>query len=126
MNRITRDVWIAWLLTCAASAAGQATNAAGALLERSGESAPETRLHPDGLEGHLGRGLQLQRALYGFQHFRAPQGRAERGAGQLDPEDLSRGGVSVGDLRRLVIVPYGRMQLDDVKAGPIDRRLGLD
>ncbi len=27
--------------------------------------------------------------------------------------------------RRLVIVPYGRMQLVDVKAGPIDRRLGV-
>jgi uncharacterized protein len=27
--------------------------------------------------------------------------------------------------RRLVIVPYGRMQLVDVKAGPIDRRLGI-
>lgn len=27
--------------------------------------------------------------------------------------------------RRLVIVPYGRMQLVDVKAGPIDRALGI-
>lgn len=27
--------------------------------------------------------------------------------------------------RRLVIVPYGRMQLVDVKAGPIDRRMGI-
>lgn len=27
--------------------------------------------------------------------------------------------------RRLVIVPYGRMQLVDVRAGPLDRRLGL-
>ena len=27
--------------------------------------------------------------------------------------------------RRLVIVPYGRMQLVDITAGPIDRRLGL-
>jgi membrane protein YdbS with pleckstrin-like domain len=27
--------------------------------------------------------------------------------------------------RRLVIVPYGRMQLVDVKAGPIDRLLGV-
>ena len=27
--------------------------------------------------------------------------------------------------RRLVIVPYGRMQLVDVKAGPIDRRFGV-
>lgn len=27
--------------------------------------------------------------------------------------------------RRLVIVPYGRMQLVDVKAGPIDRSLGV-
>ncbi len=27
--------------------------------------------------------------------------------------------------RRLVIVPYGRMQLVDVKAGPIDRSFGL-
>ena len=27
--------------------------------------------------------------------------------------------------RRLVIVPYGRMQLVDVKAGPIDRWLGI-
>ncbi len=34
--------------------------------------------------------------------------------------------VSSGILfRRLVIVPYGRMQLVDVKAGPIDRWLGL-
>lgn len=28
-------------------------------------------------------------------------------------------------LRRLVVVPYGRMQLVDVKAGPIDRYLGI-
>jgi membrane protein YdbS with pleckstrin-like domain len=28
-------------------------------------------------------------------------------------------------MRRLVIVPYGRMQLVDVQAGPIDRALGL-
>ena len=27
--------------------------------------------------------------------------------------------------RRLVIVPYGRMQLVDVKAGPIDRWMGI-
>ena len=34
--------------------------------------------------------------------------------------------VSSGILfRRLVIVPYGRMQLVDVKAGPIDRWLGV-
>ena len=34
--------------------------------------------------------------------------------------------VSSGILfRRLVIVPYGRMQLVDVKAGPIDRVLGV-
>jgi len=34
--------------------------------------------------------------------------------------------VSSGILfRRMVIVPYGRMQLVDVKAGPIDRALGL-
>jgi membrane protein YdbS with pleckstrin-like domain len=34
--------------------------------------------------------------------------------------------VSSGILfRRLVIVPYGRMQLVDVKAGPIDRALGI-
>lgn len=34
--------------------------------------------------------------------------------------------VSSGILfRRLVIVPYGRMQLVDVKAGPIDRMLGV-
>ena len=34
--------------------------------------------------------------------------------------------VSSGILfRRLVIVPYGRMQLVDVTAGPIDRALGL-
>jgi uncharacterized protein len=28
-------------------------------------------------------------------------------------------------IRRLVVVPYGRMQLVDVKAGPIDRWMGL-
>ena len=28
-------------------------------------------------------------------------------------------------LRRLVIVPYGRMQMVDLRAGPIDRRLGI-
>ena len=34
--------------------------------------------------------------------------------------------VSSGILfRRMVIVPYGRMQLVDVKAGPIDRALGV-
>ena len=44
-------------------------------------------------------------------------GYAERG------DDLL---VSSGIMfRRLVIVPYGRMQLVDVKAGPIDRWLGI-
>lgn len=28
-------------------------------------------------------------------------------------------------VRRLVIVPYGRMQMVDLRAGPIDRRLGI-
>ncbi len=28
-------------------------------------------------------------------------------------------------IRRLVIVPYGRMQLVDVNAGPLDRRFGI-
>jgi membrane protein YdbS with pleckstrin-like domain len=41
----------------------------------------------------------------------------------LRPDDLL---VTRGILfRRLVIVPYGRMQLVDVKAGPIDRLCGV-
>lgn len=41
----------------------------------------------------------------------------------LRPDDLL---VTSGILfRRLVIVPYGRMQLVDVKAGPIDRLCGV-
>ena len=41
----------------------------------------------------------------------------------LRPDDLL---VTNGILfRRLVIVPYGRMQLVDVKAGPIDRLCGV-
>ena len=41
----------------------------------------------------------------------------------LRPDDLIV--VSGIMFRRLVVVPYGRMQLVDVKRGPIDRHFGL-
>ena len=51
-------------------------------------------------------------------------GRRVRSYGYCErPDDLL---VTSGILfRRLVIVPYGRMQLVDVTAGPIDRSLGI-
>ena len=51
-------------------------------------------------------------------------GRRVRSFGYAERDDdlLVTSGIM---FRRLVIVPYGRMQLVDVKAGPIDRRLGI-
>lgn len=51
-------------------------------------------------------------------------GRRVRSFGYAERDDdlLVTSGIL---FRRLVIVPYGRMQLVDVKAGPIDRRLGI-
>jgi len=47
-----------------------------------------------------------------------------RAIGYAEREDdllVTRGVI----FRQLVVVPYGRMQFVDVKAGPLDRRLGL-
>ena len=51
-------------------------------------------------------------------------GRRVRSFGYAERDDdlLVTSGIL---FRRLVIVPYGRMQLVDVKAGPIDRWLGI-
>jgi membrane protein YdbS with pleckstrin-like domain len=51
-------------------------------------------------------------------------GRRVRSFGYCERGDdlLVRSGIM---FRRLVIVPYGRMQLVDVRAGPIDRWLGI-
>ena len=51
-------------------------------------------------------------------------GRRVRSYGYAERDDdlLVRSGIL---FRRLVIVPYGRMQLVDVTAGPIDRILGV-
>jgi len=51
-------------------------------------------------------------------------GRRVRSYGYAERDDdlLVRSGIL---FRRLVIVPYGRMQLVDVTAGPIDRMLGV-
>ena len=51
-------------------------------------------------------------------------GRRVRSYGYVERADdlLVRSGIM---FRRLVIVPYGRMQLVDVTAGPIDRLLGV-
>lgn len=51
-------------------------------------------------------------------------GRRVRSFGYCERGDdlLVRSGIM---FRRLVIVPYGRMQLVEVKAGPIDRWLGI-
>ncbi len=51
-------------------------------------------------------------------------GRRVRSYGYAERADdlLVRSGIM---FRRLVIVPYGRMQLVDVTAGPIDRLLGV-
>lgn len=51
-------------------------------------------------------------------------GRRVRSFGYLERSDdlLVTSGILS---RRLVIVPYGRMQLVDVRSGPIDRRMGV-
>lgn len=51
-------------------------------------------------------------------------GRRVRSFGYAERADdlLVRSGIL---MRRLVIVPYGRMQLVDITAGPLDRALGL-
>lgn len=51
-------------------------------------------------------------------------GRRVRSYGYCEREDdlLVTSGIM---FRRLVIVPYGRMQLVDVTAGPLDRTLGI-
>lgn len=51
-------------------------------------------------------------------------GRRVRSFGYAERDDdlLVTSGIL---FRRLVIVPYGRMQLVDVKAGPVDRWLGI-
>jgi membrane protein YdbS with pleckstrin-like domain len=51
-------------------------------------------------------------------------GRAVRSWGYAEREDdlLIRRGVLV---RRLVVVPYGRMQFVDVRMGPVERALGI-
>jgi membrane protein YdbS with pleckstrin-like domain len=51
-------------------------------------------------------------------------GRRVRSFGYAEREDdlLVTSGIM---FRRLVVVPYGRMQLVDITAGPLDRRLGV-
>ena len=51
-------------------------------------------------------------------------GRNARSRGYLEAEDdlVVTGGVL---FRRLVAVPYGRMQFVDVQAGPLDQRFGI-
>ena len=51
-------------------------------------------------------------------------GRRVRSFGYAERADdlLVRSGIL---MRRLVVVPYGRMQLVDITAGPLDRALGL-
>lgn len=44
------------------------------------------------------------------------------GFAERDDDLLVVSGVLI---RRLVIVPYGRMQMVDLRAGPLDRRLGI-
>jgi uncharacterized protein len=62
--------------------------------------------------------LALAIVFYGVLHGRY------RAWGYAEREDdlLVRRGVLV---RRLSVVPYGRMQFVDVTAGPLDRRFGL-
>jgi membrane protein YdbS with pleckstrin-like domain len=51
-------------------------------------------------------------------------GRRVRSFGYVERDDdlLVVSGILI---RRLVVVPYGRMQMVDLTAGPIDRRLGI-
>jgi len=51
-------------------------------------------------------------------------GRRVRSFGYAEREDdlLVTSGIM---FRRMVVVPYGRMQLVDITAGPLDRRLGV-
>ncbi len=52
----------------------------------------------------------------------APRNTASWGYAEADADLLVTGGLL---FRRLVAVPYGRMQFVDVQAGPIDRAFGI-
>ena len=54
--------------------------------------------------------------------FWAPRNTASWGYAEEEDDLLVTGGVM---FRRLVAVPYGRMQFVDVQAGPIDRAFGI-
>lgn len=62
-------------------------------------------------------------AVYSWLHWMF--GRRTRSWGYLERSDelfVVRGFL----FRRLSVVPYGRMQMVDVKAGPVDRALGIN
>lgn len=52
----------------------------------------------------------------------APRNRRSWGYAEADDDFLVRGGIM---FRRLVVVPYGRMQFIDVQSGPIARHFGF-
>lgn len=52
----------------------------------------------------------------------APRNRRSWGYAEAEDDFLVRGGIM---FRRLVVVPYGRMQFVDVRSGPITRQFGI-
>ena len=92
---------------------GLALVAAVALVAAAALAGAGRRSPPPALVGLLLLGLALRTA----DRQVAAWGYAERGS-----DFLVRRGVLV---RRLSVVPYGRMQFVDVTAGPLDRRLGI-
>jgi membrane protein YdbS with pleckstrin-like domain len=65
--------------------------------------------------------MVLAAAVIGWLCWWAPRNRRSWGYRETEQELLVRHGVM---FRRLVAVPYGRMQFVDVQIGPLARRLG--
>jgi membrane protein YdbS with pleckstrin-like domain len=61
-------------------------------------------------------------ALAGWVFWLAPRQAAAWGYAERADDLLIRSGILV---RRVVVVPYGRMQFVDVEAGPVDRMFGI-
>ncbi|MFS0885434.1 PH domain-containing protein [Aeromicrobium sp. 179-A 4D2 NHS] len=61
-------------------------------------------------------------ALAAWVAWWAPRNRRSWGYSEAEDDFLVRGGIM---FRRLVVVPYGRMQFVDVQSGPLARALGF-
>ncbi|SKB10138.1 PH domain-containing protein [Aeromicrobium choanae] len=61
-------------------------------------------------------------ALIAWIWWWAPRNRRSWGYAEAEDDFIVRGGIM---FRRLVVVPYGRMQFVDVQSGPVARALGF-